>query len=707
MSDSQIVVWEGRAYPLGATPDPKGVNFALFSANAERVELCLFDSTGQTETARIPMRFRTGNVWHGYVAGCPVGQLYGYRVYGPYNPRKGHRFNGNKLLIDPYAKHLQGEIRWDERLYSHPFGDREHLWPDTRDSESCVPKSVVVDDRFDWEDDVRPQHSIKETILYEVHVKGYTQLHPEVPPAHRGTYLGLAAPSVIAHLKNLGVTAVELLPCQAFFDEPWLNAKGLKNYWGYNPLAYFAPTARYASQNPLVEFKQMVKALHQAGIEVILDVVYNHTCETGSDGPTLCFRGIDNSVYYRLVPSDQREYLNYAGCGNTLNTEHPQVLKLMADSLRYWVEEMHVDGFRFDLAPVLGRDDGRFSTYAAFFDIVHQDPVLSQVKMIAEPWDIGPDGYQLGNFPTGWREWNDKFRDTIRAFWRGEGGLVGALAERMSGSSDLFRRRGRRPTATINFITAHDGFTLHDSVSYQEKHNWANGEDNRDGHGHNITWNCGAEGPTRDPQILALRLRQKKNMLVTLFLSQGVPMLLGGDEMGRTQQGNNNTYCQDNELNWQNWQFDSDGEALLQFTRQLIALRKAHSVFCRHEFLNGIKHRGAKYKDVTWLHPSGREMNGEDWHQWECRSLGILLAGDSLPDIDDHGLPVQDNNFLLLLNAHYQDIEFRLASTHQGTLWELVFDTSINCNALKPVCYASGATYLLKAHSSCLLIEQS
>lgn len=705
MTINELQILAGKPYPLGATKLKDGVNFALFSSNAKRVELCLFDDEGSIEIARIPVHYKTGHIWHCAIPAADSGQRYGFRVYGDYNPRVGHRFNGNKLLIDPYARLLDREVEWDDVLFERPDSSSGILFPDFRDSQSIVPKGIVIDNEFDWQGDLRPTVSVKETIIYEVHPKGFTQNHPDVPEAHRGKYLGLIAPTVIQYLKSLGVTTIELMPCQAFADEPMLTDKGLVNYWGYNTISFFAPSRRYAVDDPVQEFKTMIRELHKAGFEVIIDVVYNHTAEGNGGGPVLSFKGIDNAVYYKLVDGNAAEYMNYSGCGNTINAEHPQVLKLIADSLRYWVEEMHVDGFRFDLAPILGREYGRFTPHSAFFDVIYQDPILSQVKMIAEPWDIGPDGYQVGNFPIGWREWNDKFRDTVRAFWRGEGGMIGELAERISGSSDLYRHNGRRPTATVNFVTAHDGFSLHDLVSYQEKHNEANLENNRDGHSHNISWNCGIEGETEDAAINQLRLRQKKNILATLFLSQGIPMLLAGDEIGRTQGGNNNAYCQDNDINWLNWHVSTDNQELLHFTKTIIALRKQHAVFCRHEFLDGIHQRGAKYKDVTWLHAEGREMSTHDWGNWNHKALGILLAGDSLPDIDERGKAVHDNNFLFIMNAHHEEIAFILPNTHKGTLWEQLFDTNKSAKDNSILC-KSGDAIKLQAHSCCLFIEQ-
>ncbi|MFO7189818.1 MAG: glycogen debranching protein GlgX, partial [Pseudomonadota bacterium] len=596
-------VWPGKPYPLGATWDGEGVNFALFSEHAEKVELCFFDAAGRREVQRITMKERTEQIWHCYLPEARPGLLYGYRVYGPYKPEEGHRFNPHKLLLDPYARNIVGSLRWSDALFGYQIGNkREDLSFDRRDSAGGMPKCKVIDPAFTWGEDRRPKIPWDDMVIYELHVRGFTMQHPDVPPALRGTYAGLTTAPVVDYLRRLGVTTVELMPVHSFVDDRYLVQKGLSNYWGYNTIGFFAPEARYSASGKVAEFKTMVKTLHSAGIEVILDVVYNHTAEGNHMGPTLSFRGIDNASYYRLVPDNPRYYNDYTGCGNTLNMQHPRSLQLIMDSLRYWVTEMHVDGFRFDLASALARELHEVDRLGAFFDIIRQDPVLSQVKLIAEPWDLGEGGYQVGNFPIGWAEWNDKYRDTMRAYWKGDGGIIHEFATRLTGSSDLYGRGGRRPYSSINFIASHDGFTLHDLVSYNEKHNEANGEDNRDGHDHNLSWNCGVEGPTDDPQIKALREQQKRNMLATLFLSQGVPMLLAGDKLGRTQRGNNNAYCQDNEISWLDWTDNPERAQLFEFTRRLIALRRAHPVFRRREFFQGRPVQGGA-KDIVWLKP--------------------------------------------------------------------------------------------------------
>ncbi|HKW82351.1 MAG TPA: glycogen debranching protein GlgX, partial [Burkholderiaceae bacterium] len=568
-------LWPGHPYPRGATWDGMGVNFALFSEHAERVELCLFDASGRNEISRLVLREQTDQVFHGYLPQARPGQLYGYRVYGPYRPNDGHRFNGNKLLLDPYARNIVGSIRWHDALFGYRVGSAQgDLSFDRRDSSPYLPRCKVIEPAFSWGDDRRPAVPWHETVIYELHVGGFTRTHPDVPPALRGTYAGLTCAPVIEWFKRLGVTTVELMPVHSFLDDRHLVERGLRNYWGYNTIGYFAAEHRYSASGKVAEFKTMVRALHEAGIEVLLDVVYNHTAEGNELGPTLAFRGIDNAAYYRLAPDAPRHYQDFTGCGNTLNMQHPRVLQLLMDSLRYWVTEMHVDGFRFDLASALARELHAVDRLSAFFDALGQDPVLSRVKLIAEPWDLGSGGYQVGNFPVGWAEWNDKYRDTMRAYWKGEGGVIGEFAQRLTGSSDLYNRSSRRPYASINFVAAHDGFTLADLVSYNDKHNEANGEDNRDGHNHNLSWNCGAEGPTDDPAVRALRSRQQRNLIATLLLSQGVPMLLAGDEAGRTQHGNNNAYCQDNPISWFDWSLGQEQQALLAFTRRLLALRE-------------------------------------------------------------------------------------------------------------------------------------
>jgi glycogen operon protein len=626
-------VLPGNPFPLGATWDGQGANFALYSEHAQRVELCLFDQTGRTEVERIALPEVTAFVWHGYLPGIRPGQLYGYRVHGPYQPAAGLRFNPNKLLLDPYAKAIHGQVDWRAPVFGYQVGHPDaDLSYDEQDDAWGVPKGIVVDDAFDWAGDAHPRTPWCRTIIYEVHVKGFTSLHPQVPPHQRGTYQGLAAPAALDHLTRLGITAVELLPVHAILDDLALVKRGLRNYWGYNTLCFFAPEARYAASGArggqVREFKAMVKALHRAGLEVILDVVYNHTAEGDHLGPTLSFRGIDNPTYYRLAPGDARRYLDDTGTGNSLNMNHPQALRLIMDSLRYWVTEMHVDGFRFDLAAALARELYDVDKLSSFFDIIHQDPVISRVKLIAEPWDVGPGGYQVGNFPVLWSEWNGKYRDAVRRYWRGDEGLMDDLAYRLTGSSDLYQDDGRKPCASINFVTAHDGFTLHDLVSYNTKHNEANGEDNRDGVDENYSWNHGVEGPTDDPAIIALRERQKRNFLATLLLSQGVPMLLGGDELGRTQQGNNNAYCQDNEISWFHWTLDERQQQLLAFTRRLIALRRAHPNLRRRNFFHGRPIYGSAARDILWLRPDGREMTVAEWQASWIRSLGMMISGE-------------------------------------------------------------------------------
>jgi len=671
----------GSPYPLGATWDGLGVNFALFSEHATRIELCLFDSVSAScESARIPLREHTDMVWHGYLVDVRPGQLYGYRVHGPYDPFDGHRFNPNKLVLDPYAKAIGRTLLWDDSMFGFQIGDpAEDLSFDERDNAAFAPLAAVVEPAFSWGDDRHPRTPWHETVIYELHVKGMTRLHPEVPEPLRGTYAGLATEPAVRHLQSLGVTAVELMPVHHHAYERNLVTRGLSNYWGYNTLAFFAPDLRYASfpspSKSVREFKSMVRALHASGIEVILDVVYNHTAEGNHLGPTLSLRGIDNASYYRLQGKARRYYEDFTGCGNTLNMQHPRVLQLIMDSLRYWVLEMHVDGFRFDLASALARELYEVNQLSAFFDIIHQDPVLSQVKLIAEPWDLGQGGYQVGNFPVLWTEWNGRYRDSVRRFWRGDGGQVSELATRLAGSSDLYEQSGRRPYASINFVTAHDGFTLHDLVSYNAKHNEANGEGNGDGENNNLSWNCGVEGPTDDPSIKSLRERQKRNFLAALFLSQGVPMLCGGDEIGRTQGGNNNAYCQDNETSWFKWDLDEAQRGLLTFTRQLVQLRKTHPVFRRRNFFQGRRIRGTEIKDLTWYDPNGQEMTDETWDAEHARALMVRLAGDAIAEVDRHGERITDDTFLLLLNAFPDDLVFTLPPHGHGESWECLVDT--------------------------------
>ncbi len=669
-------VWPGAPYPLGATWDGEGVNFALFSQHAEGVELCLFDAKGRRELERVPLPERTDFVWHGYLPEVRPGQLYGYRVHGPYQPEAGHRFNANKLLLDPYAKAIAGELSWSDAHFGyrvdHPSGD---LSIDRRNSAPGMPKCRVIDPAFTWGDDRPPSIPWHETVIYELHVRGYTMQHPGVPAPLRGTYAALATEPVLEHLLALGITAVELLPVHAFVDDRHLITRGLRNYWGYNSIGFFAPDRRYAAtDHPEHEFRTMVKTLHSAGLEVILDVVYNHTGEGNHLGPTLCFRGIDNVAYYRLEPGERRLYRDYTGCGNTLNMMHPRVLQLIMDSLRYWVVEMHVDGFRFDLASALARELHDVDRLGAFFDIIHQDPVLAGVKLIAEPWDLGEGGYQVGNFPVGWTEWNGRYRDTVRDYWRGEGGLLDELGYRLTGSSDLYGADGRNPRASVNFVTCHDGFTLHDLVSYNEKHNEANLENNRDGENHNRSWNCGVEGPSDDAAVAQLRERQKRNLLATMLLSQGVPMLLAGDELGRTQHGNNNAYCQDNPVSWLDWNLDTAQRALMSFTSRAIRLSR-HPVFRRRGFLQGRDIRGEGVKDIAWLTPDGGEMSDAMWKLGHARCLGMQLAGNAIVERDARGRRIVDDDFLVLLNAHHDSIDFVLPKAWHSRGWELVLDT--------------------------------
>jgi isoamylase len=703
-------IWPGSPYPLGATWDGEGVNFALFSENATAVELCLFERPDDArETHRVRIEECTDFVWHIYLPESRPGQLYGYRVHGLYEPEDGLRFNPAKVLIDPYAKAIAGNIDWSDALFGYRIGDpKADLSLDDRENAGSIPKCVVVDQAFTWGGDQLLRTPWDRTVIYEVHVHGFTARHPDVPKNLRGTYAGLATPEVIEHLQHVGVTAVELLPVHHFVRDKHLVDRGLTNYWGYNSIGFFAPDIRYAASperaHHVWEFKTMVKALHNAGIEVILDVVYNHTGEGNHLGPTLSFRGIDNASYYRLVPDHPRFYQDYTGCGNTLNVRHPRVLQLIMDSLRYWVLEMHVDGFRFDLASTLARELHDVDRLSAFFDIIHQDPVLSQVKLIAEPWDLGEGGYQVGNFPAGWAEWNGRYRDAIRRYWKGDGGQVAELAYRLSGSSDLYEGGGRRPHASINFVTAHDGFTLHDLVSYNHKHNEANGEDNRDGTDDNLSWNCGVEGPTNKPSIAALRERQKRNMLATLLLSQGVPMLCSGDEIGRTQGGNNNAYCQDNEISWVDWTLSKPQQALLTFTKGLIALRQKHPVFRRRRFFQGRRIRGMEVKDLYWLRPDGKEMTDEDWAQGYVRCLGVRLAGDAMEEKDAKGRPLLDETFLVLLNAHHEPRPFTLPAHKRGVRWQPVFDTASYDTNGKPVTlFRGGDQYDLEARSLAVL----
>ncbi|BBX33457.1 glycogen operon protein GlgX homolog [Mycolicibacterium mageritense] len=677
--EPELEIWRGKAYPLGATYDGSGTNFALFSEVAERVELCLFDADG-VET-RLTLPEVDGFVWHGFVPSVEPGQRYGYRVHGPYDPAAGHRCNPNKLVLDPYAKAINGSFTWGQPLFSYNFGD-----PDSRnddDSAANMPKAVVINPYFDWGVDHPPKHEYADTVIYEAHVKGLTETHPDIPEQIRGTYAAVAHPVIIEHLQSLGVTAIELMPVHHFVNDSGLIDKGLSNYWGYNTIGFLAPDPKYSSSptpgGHVQEFKAMVRALHEANIEVILDVVYNHTAEGNHMGPTLSMRGIDNAAYYRLVDDDKRYYMDYTGTGNSLNVGHPHSLQLIMDSLRYWVTEMHVDGFRFDLAATLAREFYDVDRLSAFFELVQQDPIVSQVKLIAEPWDVGPGGYQVGNFPPLWTEWNGKYRDTVRDYWRGEPATLDEFASRLTGSADLYEQTGRRPFASINFVTAHDGFTLRDLVSYNEKHNAANGEDNRDGESNNKSWNCGAEGPTEDPAINALRARQQRNFLTTLLLSQGVPMISHGDELGRTQQGNNNVYCQDNALSWIDW--ESADTDLLEFARSVSAVRSAHPVFRRRRFFNGrpVREAGAAaLPDIAWLAPDGSDMTTEDWETGYAKSVAVYLNGQGIPDTDVRGQRVVDDSFLLCFNAHYEAIEFTLPPEEFGTSWVPIVSSAAN-----------------------------
>jgi isoamylase len=704
-----VKIWLGYPYPLGATWLGNGVNFAIFSETATSVDLCLFDSVDALqENMRIPVTEHTDQVWHVFLPDVKPGQLYGYRVNGPYDPKHGMRFNSSKLLLDPYAKAIAGEINWAGEMFAYVVGDKlEDLTRDFRDDAWGMPKAVVIDNAFDWGNDKRPGIPLHRSVIYEAHVKGFTKLWSNVPEELRGTYAGVGSAAAIEYLKELGVTAVELLPVHAYVDDKVLIDRGLRNYWGYNTIGFFAPEAKYSSSGAMggqvTEFKTMVRNLHAAGLEVLLDVVYNHTAEGNHLGPTLGFRGIDNPAYYRLLPEDARLYLDFTGTGNTFNLLHPRTLQLVMDSLRYWVNDMHVDGFRFDLASTLARDQNGVNKLHAFFEIIHQDPVISQVKLIAEPWDVGEGGYQVGNFPVLWAEWNGKYRDEVRRFWKGDEGRIGEMAYRLTGSPDLYQTTGRRPYASINFITAHDGFTLNDLVSYNEKHNEANGENNHDGDNNNHSWNCGAEGPTDDPEIEMLRARQRRNFMTTLFLSQGVPMLCGGDERGRTQKGNNNAYCQDNEISWLNWEFDEKQNALLEFTKKLIRLRREHPVFRRPKFFQGRRIHGSEIRDVMWFNEGGNEMSDEEWASPLVRCLEMLLSGDTIDVRNFQGEPIRDETFLFLLNGHHEPIPFVLPG-EEHLEWEVILDTMDEEGFLRePRKFASGDDVEVGARAACLL----
>jgi isoamylase len=694
-------VWPGSAYPLGATYDGTGTNFAIYSEVAEKVELCLFDEQGNEERIRLPER--DAYVWHAFLPGVQPGQRYGYRVHGPYDPAQGQRCNPNKLLLDPYAKAIDGQIDWDEACFGYHFGSGER---NDEDSAVHMPKSVVINPYFDWGVDRPPKTPYQETVIYEAHVKGLTMTHPRIPEEIRGTYSAVAHPAIIEHLHSLGITAIELMPVHQFVQDDTLLQKGLRNYWGYNTIGFFAPHNEYARATDgqqVQEFKGMVRTLHEAGIEVILDVVYNHTAEGNHMGPTLSFKGIDNQAYYRLVEGDEQYYMDTTGTGNSLNVRTPQSLQLIMDSLRYWVTEMHVDGFRFDLASTLARQFHEVDRLSAFFDLCHQDPIVSQVKLIAEPWDIGDGGYQVGNFPALWTEWNGKYRDTVRDFWRGEDATIGEFAARISGSADLYQHSGRRPVASINFVTAHDGFTLTDLVSYNEKHNEANGEGNNDGESHNRSWNCGVEGPTKKRDVLELRARQRRNFIATLMLSQGVPMLLHGDELGRSQGGNNNGYCQDSELTWIDWE-DVD-EGLLEFTKLVTKLRTDHPTFRRRRFFHGRpvrREEGDPVQDIAWLTAAGELMDDDDWDAGFAKSLAMYLNGHGIREMDERGENVTDDCFYLAFNASHEPIQFTLPSSEYAEGWTVVVDTA-ELGEVEPVQVKAGDKLTLAARATVVL----
>jgi glycogen operon protein len=679
----KFATYAGAPYPLGAIWDGSGVNFALFSENAEAVDLCIFDEPyGAPEVARIRIQEQTDFVWHVYLPEARPGTLYGYRVYGPYDPKNGDRFNPNKLLLDPYARSTTGPIIWSGSMFGYPVdgGSDRDLELDTSDSAPGMPKGVVIEPAFSWGDDRAPKTPWHDTVIYEAHTKGLTALHQDLPESVRGTFAGLAEQRVLRYLQELGITALELMPVHQFVSDKHLVDRGLSNYWGYNSIGFFAPDPRLASSpqagGRVNEFKTMVKTLHRAGIEVILDVVYNHTAEGSHLGPTLSFRGIDNRSYYRLTDEDQRYYMDYTGTGNTLNMQHPRTVQVIMDSLRYWVQEMHVDGFRFDLAATLARELHEVNRLSAFFDIIHQDPVLSQVKLIAEPWDLGEGGYQVGNFPVLWAEWNGRYRDSIRRFWRGDPCMLGELAYRLTGSSDLYANNGRKPYASINFVTAHDGFTLHDLVSHNQKHNEANGEGNQDGSDNNLSWNCGVEGETDDPEVRSLRARQMRNFMTTIFVSQGVPMILHGDEIARSQRGNNNAYCQDNEISWLSWDLSPDQEEMLAWTKRVVRLRKEHAILRRRHYFSGRPIRGADIKDISWLKPDGVEMGDWSWNDEEVRALAVWLAGGAADLVDHRNNPIIGDTMVVLMNSDAGSVDFRLPPTDGKTRWTLLLDTS-------------------------------
>jgi isoamylase len=707
----------GRPYLQGATWDGMGVNFALYAERATAVELCLFDTLDGPESEKVMLPDLTASVWNGYVPGLKPGQLYGYRVHGPFEAEQGLRFSPAKLLIDPYATAIAGHVDWDAPVFGYKLGDpAADLSRDERDSGPAVPKSVVISNHFAWENDRHPRIPMDESVIYEVHVKGFTAAHPEIPEQLRGTYAALGTGVCVSYLKKLGITVVELMPVHAFLDDKQLVDRGLRNYWGYNTINFFSPDARYSSSGhtgeQVAEFKAMVKALHAANIEVILDVVYNHTAEGNHMGPTLSFRGVDNLTYYRTVTDQPRYYMDYTGTGNTLNVRHPQVLKMIMDSLRYWVEEMHVDGFRFDLAAALARELHDVDRLSSFFDVIHQDPVVSRVKLIAEPWDVGEGGYQVGNFPALWAEWNGRYRDTVRRYWKSDPGQLSDLGYRLTGSSDLYQRDGRKPSASVNFVTAHDGFTLEDLVSYDSKHNEANGEDNKDGANDNHSCNYGVEGPTDDPNIRELRERQKRNFMMTLLFSQGVPMICGGDEIGRTQRGNNNAYCQDNEISWYDWNIDEAKKTLMEFTCRLIELRRDHPNLRRRKFFQDRAidpaHKmdrdigGKRVRDIAWYRPDGEEMTNDEWSAGWVRCLGLQLSGKTLDEVNQFGQPLADDTFLFLLNPHHEPIKFYMPKTDEVAHWELIADSRAPENLLATR-LAPGEIYELIPYSAALM----
>ena len=694
-------VAEGLPNPLGAIWDGLGVNFALFSAHATKVEVCLFDDAGETELERIELPEYTDEVWHGYLPDARPGTIYAYRVHGPYEPENGHRFNPNKLVLDPYARSIIGNLEWNPAVFGYTMESGDDTTYDERDSARYMPKCRVIDPAFTWGRDQPPRLHWDRSVIYELHVRGYTKLHPSVPEALRGTFRGLTHPDVISHIKSLGVTTVELMPIHTFINDDYLLNKGLTNYWGYNTISFFSPARRYASVPDFAfsEFKEMVARLHAADLEVILDVVYNHTAEGNELGSTLSFKGIDNASYYRLMPDQKRYYINDTGTGNTLNLSHPRVLQMVTDSLRYWVQEMHVDGFRFDLGTILARETHGFDQGGGFLDSCRQDPVLSAVKLIAEPWDCGPGGYQVGGFPPGWAEWNDRYRDTVRAYWKGEDGTLPEMATRLTASADKFNTRGRKPWASVNFISAHDGFTLNDMVSYNDKHNEANGEDNKDGSDNNHSWNCGVEGPTDDPDILELRERQKRNFLATLLLSQGTPMILAGDEFGRTQGGNNNAYCQDDEISWLNWDIPAAGQELTRFVRRLTRFRRTYPILRRERFLTGDYNEEFQIKDVTWITPASTEMTDENWSETNSLSIGIILDGRAQPTgIHRRG---SDRTLMMLLNAYHDMVKFTLPAVNGGNGWMRLLDTNRTLDNDIPT-FAFGAEYDVTGRSMLL-----